>query len=104
MLNGSAAHSSRHLLPGHRSQRVFPPVSASLFADLSPIEEAFSKLKAALRRTGARTQEALWEAIALALQTITAHDALGWFTHCGYLALEEQRTSSEEQPFTDQAF
>ncbi|MGH2480596.1 MAG: IS630 family transposase, partial [Ktedonobacteraceae bacterium] len=42
--------------------------------DLSPIEEAFSKLKAALRRIGARTQEALWEAIAQALQTITTQD------------------------------
>jgi transposase len=32
--------------------------------DLAPIEEAFSKLKTALRRTGARTREALEEAIA----------------------------------------
>lgn len=52
--------------------------------DLSPIEEAFSKLKAYLRRVGARTREALEEAIAQALTTITAHDALGWFGHCGY--------------------
>lgn len=72
--------------------------------DLSPIEEAFSKLKAALRRSGARTQEALWEAIAQALQTITSHDALGWFTHCGYLAFEEPVTFTEEQLFTAQAF
>lgn len=72
--------------------------------DLSPIEEAFSKLKAALRRAGARTQEALWEAIAQAMETITAQDARGWFTHCGYLPLEEQLTCSEEQLFTAQAF
>lgn len=72
--------------------------------DLSPIEEAFSKLKAALRHIGARTQEALWEAIAQALQTITAQDARGWFTHCGYLALEEHVTFTEEQLFTAQAF
>jgi transposase len=72
--------------------------------DLSPIEEAFSKLKAALRRSGARDQEALWEAIAQALQTITPHDALGWFTHCGYLAPEEELTLSEEQLFSAQAF
>lgn len=72
--------------------------------DLSPIEEAFSKLKAALRRIGARTRETLWEAIAQALQTITDQDALGWFTHCGYLALEEQVTFTEEQQFMAQAF
>lgn len=52
--------------------------------DLSPIEKAFSKLKAFLRRVGARTREQLLEAIAQALQRITAQDALGWFLHCGY--------------------
>jgi transposase len=53
--------------------------------DLSPIEEAFSKLKTVVRRAGARTREALQEAIAIALDLITAIDAHGWFTHCGYL-------------------
>jgi len=52
--------------------------------DLSPIEEAFSKLKALLRRAKARTHEALEEAIALALDQITAADARGCFAHCGY--------------------
>jgi transposase len=52
--------------------------------DFSPIEEAFSKLKTCLRRVGARTREALQEAIAAALDLITVQDALGWFTHCGY--------------------
>jgi transposase len=55
--------------------------------DFSPIEEAFSKLKAFLRREGARTPEALQDAIEQGLLTITAQDALGWFTHCGYLPL-----------------
>ncbi len=53
--------------------------------DFSPIEEAFSKLKTFLRRVGARKREALQEAIATALDLITAADALGWCTHCGYL-------------------
>ena len=52
--------------------------------DFSPIEEAFSKLKTFLRRVGARTREALQEAIAQALPLITPQDALGYFTHCGY--------------------
>jgi transposase len=52
--------------------------------DFSPIEEAFSKLKTYLRRVGARTREALQEAIAQALDLITVTDACGWFTHCGY--------------------
>ena len=53
--------------------------------DFSPIEEAFSKLKTVLRRAGARTRQALQEAIATALDLITATDAHGWYTHCGYL-------------------
>ena len=52
--------------------------------DFSPIEEAFSKIKAVLRRIGARTHEALQEAIGQALLTVTEADASGWFQHCGY--------------------
>jgi transposase len=58
--------------------------------DFSPIEEAFSKVKTFLRRQGARTREALQEAIAQALLTVTAQDACGWFTHCGYPSLSNE--------------
>jgi len=53
--------------------------------DFSPIEEAFSKMKAFLRRASARTREAGHSALAQALDLITEADALGWVTHCGYL-------------------
>jgi transposase len=52
--------------------------------DLTPIEEAFSKLKALLRRAAARTRDALADAIRAALRAITPADARGWYTHCGY--------------------
>ena len=57
-----------------------PPYSP----DLNPIEEAFAKLKALLRRAGARTREALIEAMGRALDAVTARDAWGFFEHCGY--------------------
>jgi transposase len=57
-----------------------PPYSP----DLSPIEQCWSKLKTALRTTQPRTREALEQAIALALATITVSDAHSWFHHCGY--------------------
>jgi transposase len=57
-----------------------PPYSP----DFSPIEEAFSKIKANLRTIEARTQETLMEAIAQALDAVSRSDALGWFSHCGY--------------------
>jgi transposase len=52
--------------------------------DLNPIEEAFSKVKARLRKAAARTREALLEAMGEAHSAITPRDAAGWFAHCGY--------------------
>lgn len=52
--------------------------------DLTPIEEAFSKVKAALRTSAPRTIEAHSTAIWAALRTISPHDAAGWIAHAGY--------------------
>ena len=53
--------------------------------DLNPIEEAFSKkIKALVRKVGARVREALVEAIGRALAAVTPEDATGWFAHAGY--------------------
>jgi transposase len=57
-----------------------PPYSP----DFTPIEQAFSKLKAILRGLGARTHEALQEAVRLAIEAITPNDAAAWFDHAGY--------------------
>jgi len=54
--------------------------------DLSPVEEAFSKLKTLIKAAGARTRAALDAAIAGALAAVTASDAAGWFAHAGYSA------------------
>jgi transposase len=53
--------------------------------DLAPIEPAIAKVKAYLRKLGARTQEALDEGLALAVTLITPEDARGFFRHAGYL-------------------
>ncbi len=80
-------------LSAHKSERVRWLIEErgcelwylpSYSPDLSPIEEAFSKLKQSLRRTEARTREALERAIAEALELITAQNARSYFTHCGY--------------------
>ncbi len=52
--------------------------------DLNPIEPAWAKVKAALRRVAARTADALHNACGPALAAITAQDAAGFFRHCGY--------------------
>lgn len=38
----------------------------------------------AVRKTAARTREALVEAISEALSAVTLEDVAGWFPHCGY--------------------
>jgi transposase len=59
---------------------------AAYSPDFNPIEGAFSKVKALLRRAKARILEALFEATEEALQAVSSEDARGYFGHCGYTA------------------
>lgn len=54
--------------------------------DLNPIENAFSKIKALLKKAQATTQEALSQAIKQACDDISLQDTLAWFRLCGYSA------------------
>jgi transposase len=60
--------------------RYLPPYSP----DLNPIEMAYAKLKALLRKAAARTITDLWQAIADAIAQITTADCLGFFNAAGY--------------------
>ena len=57
-----------------------PPYSPHL----NPIEHAWSKIKAYLRKAKARSGESLYQAIAEGLALISDRDAKGWFEHAGY--------------------
>lgn len=57
-----------------------PPYSP----DLNPIEMAFSKLKAHLRRTGARTIEALWRAVGEICDLFEPQECWNFFKAAGY--------------------
>jgi transposase len=84
VLDGLGAHRTervRELVEATGAELLFLP---SYSPDLNPIEEAFSKVKGLVRKAGARTREALVEAIAAALSTVTLEDAVGWFAHAGY--------------------
>jgi len=88
-----ARSSSWTFLACHRHPRVreliesvgaevwyLPPYSP----DFNPIEAMWSKIKQILRSLAARTFEGLITAIGIALEHVTIHDSIGWFTHCGY--------------------
>jgi transposase len=52
--------------------------------DLNPIEKMWSKLKEFLRSAEALSRPSLIEAIASALETITAQDVINWLASCGF--------------------
>lgn len=57
-----------------------PPYSP----DFNPIEKAFAKLKALLRKAEARTREALWTTIAALIETLTPTECQNYFDASGY--------------------
>jgi hypothetical protein len=74
----------RELIEGRGCQLIYlPPYSP----DFNPIEEAFAKLKALLRKGEARSHEVLIEAMGWALEALTVSDARSFFEHRGYRAL-----------------
>jgi len=84
VLDNLAAHTGetiRQLIEARGARLEFlPPYSP----DFNPIELCWSKVKAALRAAKARTLEALVEAVAEALRSISLTDIQDWFAHCGY--------------------
>ncbi len=60
--------------------RFLPPYSP----DFNPIENAFSKLKALLRKAAARTVDDLWRAIGEAIDAFTPSECQNYFAACGY--------------------
>jgi transposase len=80
-------------LPAHKGAAVREAIEAAganlLFLppyspDFNPIENAFSKLKALLRKAAARHVDQLWAAIATAIDTFTPQECANYFAAAGY--------------------
>lgn len=80
-------------LPAHKGEAVKKLIEArgaTLFflppysPDLNPIEMAFAKLKALLRKAAERTRDALWEKIGEVLAAFSAQECANYFLHAGY--------------------
>jgi transposase len=63
--------------------RYLPPYSP----DLNPIEQAFAKLKALLRKAKERTVEGLWAFLGQALDAFAPQECRNYLRHCGYDAI-----------------
>ena len=57
-----------------------PPYSP----DLNPIEMAFSKLKALIRKAAARSYDALWKAVGTVCNLFSQQECLNFFNAAGY--------------------
>lgn len=60
--------------------RFLPPYSP----DFNPIENAFSKLKALLRKAATRNRDAIWEAVANAIEAFLPIECGNYCTAAGY--------------------
>jgi transposase len=84
IMDNLSAHKSpavRHAIEAAGAEpRFLPPYSP----DFNPIEMAFSKLKAFLKKTAARTVDDLWDAIANGINTFTPTECQNYFTDAEY--------------------
>lgn len=80
-------------LPAHKGSDVRRAIEAARATlcylppyspDFNPIENAFAKLKAILRKAAARTIDHLWDAIRDALPKFTTSECENYFTAAGY--------------------
>ena len=77
-----SARAQAHLKVQGNWLLFLPPYSP----DLNPIEMAYSKLKAHLRRLKARTFDALFQSVAQACDLFTPEECLNFFKAAGYAA------------------
>ena len=52
--------------------------------DLNPIEQAFAKLKAGLRKKATRTRDALWDTIGRLLDDFSPNECRNYVANAGY--------------------
>jgi transposase len=75
---------------GKAVRRAIRAAGAKLFLlpkyspDLNPIEQAFAKLKSALRKAKARTVDAICDAIAEVLKSFTPQEYADYLANAGY--------------------
>lgn len=72
---------AREMIEAAGARMLFlPPYSP----DFNPIEKAFSKLKALLRKAAERTVTGLWDRIGELIDLVEPQEARNFFTSCGY--------------------
>ncbi len=85
----------REAIERHGATLVYlPPYSP----DLNPIEQAFAKLKALLRKIAARTLARLWDAVGDQLDRFTPQECVNYLANAGYVPLVRDTALEGEGP------
>jgi transposase len=80
-------------LPAHKGSQVREAIAAAgarllhlppYSPDFNPIENAFAKLKALLRKAAERTLEGLWRLIGRLIETFSPEECANYFSAAGY--------------------
>jgi len=82
VMDNLAAHrmaAVRTVIESRKARLLFTPAYSP---DLNPIELCWSKFKSTLKQLGARTKDALRDALRAAASLVTRADAKGWIRHC----------------------
>ena len=80
-LSSHKSETARKLIEARGARIVFlPPYSP----DLNPIEMAFAKFKALLRKAGRRSRDGLWNKIGEVLDAFTPEECANYIRHAGY--------------------
>jgi transposase len=72
----------REAITARGAELIFLPAYSP---DQNPIEQAFAKLKALLRKTAPRSRQALWQSIGSIVSTFARNECANYLQNCGYI-------------------
>ena len=84
ILDNLSSHKSPRAARTLREIGAWFPFLPPYSPDLNPIEMAFSKLKALLRKAAARTYDELWQAVGRVCDLFTDEQCYNFFRAAGY--------------------
>jgi len=88
IMDNLASHKSADVRKAIRAAKAFLLFLPAYSPDLNPIEQAFAKLKALLRKAAERSIKDLWKTIGNLLDRFQPDECMNYIRNCGYGSLQ----------------
>ena len=88
VMDNLSSHKSPDVRKAIRGAKAFLLFLPAYSPDLNPIEQAFAKLKALLRKAAERSLDDLWETTGNLLECFHPDECMNYFRNCGYGSLQ----------------